>query len=309
MPASKVITPGQSFGRWTVIREVEGCRTAGGTPLRQVLCKCMCGTQKTVRFVHLTSGRVLSCGCLRSDARQAQRISIAAGQRFGRLSIVAEESPKLVGTRSIRRFRCKCDCGKTTVVNLQGLRAKTIKSCGCLRQELSSARNTTHGHTRGQHGKRTISRSYSAWKQMRARCQRPAHAYFKHYGGRGIKVCERWQKFENFLADMGEPPQGTSLDRLNNDGDYEPANCAWRTQVEQMYNRRTTIHVLFQGERLSLRDWSERTGIPRATLHNRIVLLSWAPERALTTPHRPKLYRVTRERKHDDWLKLKDFAP
>ena len=128
---------------------------------------------------------------------------------------------------------------------------------------------------------------YEVWHSMKRRCTKPGDKGYQNYGGRGIKVCVRWMKFENFLADMGEPPAGMSLDRINNDGDYCPENCRWTTPKVQSNNRRPgNVHVLtFNGETMNASDWAKRLGIsPQAMGHR---LENWPLERALTQPPMP----------------------
>lgn len=111
---------------------------------------------------------------------------------------------------------------------------------------------------------------------------------YANYGGRGITVCERWEKFENFLADMGEPPPGMELDRIDVDGNYEPSNCRWATEAEQVRNRRrakrSTNMLTFRGETLCISDWAKRTGIKRRCIHDRLSKMNWSVEDALTRP-------------------------
>lgn len=146
------------------------------------------------------------------------------GRRFSRL-LVKREMPDT----SPKRFECLCDCGITTISLGWQLRAGKTVSCGC-RRRLAA---TKHGQS--------TSREYRIWHDMIRRCTDPARQNWKYYGGRGIKVCRRWRSsFENFFADMGRCPKSKSIDRINNNGNYEPSNCRWATAIEQCANRRTT---------------------------------------------------------------------
>jgi hypothetical protein len=148
--------------------------------------------------------------------------------------------------------------------------------------------NATHGHTPS--GRK--SREYRSWDNMRQRCNNPKHHYFPKYGGRGVKVCDRWlHSFEAFLADMGPRPPGTTLDRFpDKNGNYEPANCRWATPAQQQRNTRYNVIIEFQGRRMCLMDWSKELGVSFDTLHARFRY-GWSVERAFTTPvqrHRPR---------------------
>jgi hypothetical protein len=136
--------------------------------------------------------------------------------------------------------------------------------------------STTHG--------RTNTSAYWRWRAMIQRCTNPKNSQWTSYGGRGIAVCERWRTFENFYADMGDPPPGMSLDRIDVNGNYEPSNCRWATFSRQARNLRKTPMLTFNGETLPLIDWAERLGINFRTLHSRLKKRGWTVERTLTTP-------------------------
>jgi hypothetical protein len=137
-------------------------------------------------------------------------------------------------------WMCECRCGKNIPIHAGRLKSGNTKSCGCLKVEQFKIRVTKHGHSVN----RKLSREFTTWRGMKARCEGEGRPDWKHYGGRGIKVCERWQVFENFLADMGEKPPKMSIDRIDNEKDYEPGNCKWSTQKEQVHNRRKKTHCI-----------------------------------------------------------------
>lgn len=143
-------------------------------------------------------------------------------------------------------------------------------------------RPRTHGHTAG----RKISRTFEAWRSMRKRCLNPNHRFYGRYGGRGITVCARWEKFEHFLADMGEAPLGLSLDRIDNDGNYEPDNCRWASQSEQLCNSSGAhrgVVVPFPRELRSIKGWAIKLGLTPSAIRRRLNA-GWPIERAISEP-------------------------
>lgn len=152
------------------------------------------------------------------------------GQVFGRLTVIKLAPKSKAGNI---KWECKCECGNVFYVHGSMLRRGGSNSCGCLSIEMTSERSTTHGMSREP--------LYRVWATMKARCYNKNHNRYKYYGGRGIKVCDRWlNSFENFLEDMGMRAEGLTIERVDNDDDYSPGNCEWRTHADQSRNRRTT---------------------------------------------------------------------
>lgn len=159
------------------------------------------------------------------------------GHRYARLTVVRTN-----GLKNGRLFwLCRCDCGNEISISSNSLRQGNTKSCGCLAREKSSINgrsNRKHGESKCGSTTGQPSREYRAWNGLKERCHNPNNKDFAKYGGRGITVCKRWERFENFLADMGRCPPNHSIDRIDNDGGYNPDNCHWATTSEQNKNRR-----------------------------------------------------------------------
>lgn len=192
------------------------------------------------------------------------------GKNFGKLTVISEAGSK----NRNKLWKCICECGGTAVTSTAHLNSGHTKSCGCDRG-ISRRR---HGHTIG-----SKTSTYRAWVSMRDRCSNPKLKQWKDWGGRGIKVCDRWLKFENFLEDMKEKPSPKhTIERINNDGNYEPGNCRWATKFEQGQNTRRLRMIEFNGETRSLSEWSRHLGINLQTLSHRINTMGLDIETAFT---------------------------
>jgi hypothetical protein len=198
------------------------------------------------------------------------RKPIIPGERFGRLVVVVGNAFRKPNCQ------CLCDCGNTATVSVRRLRSGGTRSCGCLRHEAHTA---THGHTRGG-----FSPTYRSWANMLARTK---YDYFPDYCGRGVTVCQRWaESFESFLADMGERPSGTSIDRIDNAKGYEPGNCRWATEKTQKRNTTRNKQLTYNGETRALAEWAEVLGLNYSAVKQRINKLGWDVESAFKTPVR-----------------------
>lgn len=173
------------------------------------------------------------------------------GHRFGRLVAVkpiGKQSGKIV-------WEFDCDCGNKANYLSFLPRAGHVVSCGCWRRRRNGLAS---------------SRSYQIWIKMIKRCNQKNDKDYINYGGRGIRVCKRWEVFENFYADMGEAPKGISIDRINNNGGYSKENCRWASQKTQHRNKRTNHYISFQGETMTVSDWAEKLNINFSTLWKRL---------------------------------------
>ena len=280
------VVPGVCFGKLKVIRE--GPRVPNGAKTaRGIVVQCECGSDEFVANINnLRSGRTTSCGCVKRQAaaRTAAgqkgkskeeitangRQSNLEGQVFGRLTVVED----LGNVEGYRAYRCTCSCGsETDVAAHRLLHEKGPRSCGCLQREAV----TKHG----MEGTRV----YKIWQGMKSRCYDRNHVSFKHYGGRGIAICERWlNDFAIFYADVDEPPSDRhTLDRRDANGNYEPGNCRWATYIKQANNTRANLVLTFEDEIRTAAEWSRITGLNAATIRQR-KKRGWTDEQILTTP-------------------------
>lgn len=205
-------------------------------------------------------------------------VKLRTGVRFGRLKVIGEGGRRPAGEVL---WLCVCDCGTEKRIPGSRLRSGASKSCGCLRRErghLRGRQNRTHGHASGG----ATSPTYRTWRAMIQRCTDLNATGYDNYGGRGIKVCDRWlEGFENFVVDMGLRPSGRTIDRLDPNGNYTRENCRWATDTQQRETRRDSISLEYKGEKRSLLGWSKHLGIPYATLHQRWSK-GWPTEKILS---------------------------
>lgn len=183
------------------------------------------------------------------------------GKRFGRLTVQERASDR--NGRVV--WLCKCLCGSDKEVAASALKSKLTRSCGCLKRETGPL-----NVGRKAHGK-TKTPEHNSWWSMICRCRYPNSASYMNYGGRGIKVCEEWKDFERFLKDMGPRPAGTTLDRIDPDGDYELRNCRWATVKDQNNNLRRNVNVTHKGKTQTVAAWAEELGMHRSVLRGRLA--------------------------------------
>jgi hypothetical protein len=208
-------------------------------------------------------------------ARQLMKHIIdRTGHKVGRLTVLSMAERH----RDRVHWLCRCECGNQVVVQSSSLSTKRTKSCGCLLRDVMVAKLTKHGHAPY---KRKPSPEYNSWRCMRERCRNSRNNRHKLYGERGITVCERWMNsFSDFLRDMGPRPPGTSLDRIDNNGNYEPGNCRWATDEQQARNKRNSFRVTLNGQTYHANECAKIYGVNPGTFRDRLRH-GWAVERAI----------------------------
>jgi hypothetical protein len=214
-------------------------------------------------------------------ARLTSDPAIKAGDRFGRL--VAVEFTRTANNKP--GWQCVCDCGASSVATRYNLLNGNTTSCGCFYAEnMRAGLRRTHGEAQGDGTSEFI-----IWSGIIQRCESPTAQAYARYGGRGIRVCEEWRGpdgFARFVADVGRRPSPDhSIDRIDNDGNYEPGNVRWATRQEQAENRRSSRKLTHAGETLTITEWARRTGLSQSGIARRLDA-GWTVERALTQPSR-----------------------
>lgn len=258
MPCAKDLI-GNRYGILTVV-EKAGTNKWGNV---EWLCKCDCGNETVIPGGNLARGNTKSCGCLKSKDLTAQR--------FGKLTVIKENGFSKSGEIM---WLCRCDCGNEKTINGRDLRRGHVVSCRC-------------GIVSRTHGMRNT-RIYKEWSGLKFRCSPNADAnHKKWYFDRGITVCSEWENsFESFMnwALSNGYQDNLSIDRIDNDGNYEPSNCRWVGRKIQANNTTTNNYIEYNGITKTLTEWAEETGIKRQAIARRINDLNWSMERALTTP-------------------------
>jgi hypothetical protein len=231
---------GSIFGNFTVLAL---SRTARDKKYWE--CQCVCGMIKEIRGDRIAKYINKPCKCDMIDL---------VGKTFGSLTVIEKAYSAKYGFH----WKCKCLCGVEKIVRGSHLKQGATKSCGC--QQGGNGGIIKHGYASGRDKKPLP--EYTAWLAMMARCDNPKTLHYRLYGGRGITYCERWRKFENFLADMGNRPSDEhSLDRYpNKNGNYEPTNCRWATSPQQNRNTSRNVYIEFAGKSMVLEDWANELG-------------------------------------------------
>lgn len=269
---------GQRFGRLTVIERADNKGTK-----TMWLCKCDCGNKVIKEGSNLKNEDTQSCGCLRSEKTSERSLKDLVGKRFGMLAVLRRADN--VGKNTM--WLCKCDCGNETITSGGRLVIGITRSCGCLK---FVGYNWIH--------EGSCTRIYNIWQSMKQRCQNKNAQAYKNYGGRGITVCPEWlgeSGFENFRdwSFSNGYADNLTIDRINNDGNYEPSNCRWVDMKTQSNNRRGNRMIEYNGEIHTLSEWSEITGIKIGALNSRLKR-GWSCKECIETPLGKRIHPAKR---------------
>jgi len=214
-------------------------------------------------------------------------------QKFGKLIVLDRYTePRRTGNGNRYVAKCVCDCGSFVEVEIPNLKSGNTTQCNDCAKISRGKNRRTHGHSYRASGGIEI-KSYYTWQAMKRRCLKEYDKRFADYGGRGITICDAWiDSYEAFLGDMGLPPSMKhQIDRIDNDGNYKPENCAWVSRKKQSRNKRNNRHISANGVTLTLVEWTEKTGMHQKTISSRIKR-GWTPEEALgLTPRIKKTWK------------------
>lgn len=246
MPKALDLT-NNKIGRWTVLRRAESRNKK-----TYWVCECECGTIKEVPTKVLKTKESRSCGCLKEEINKNKippNAKDLTGHIFGKLTVVKQTNNK----NKNRCWICSCECGNVTTVVSRDLLSGHTASCGCLRHYIK------HSVNNGMYYKNI----YAIWNGMRNRCNNVKSKAFKHYGGRGIKICSEWDYFNSFYewAINNKYSPGLSIERIDVNGNYEPSNCVWIPIKEQAKNRRNTVYIEYNGQVKTLSEWSRHFNV------------------------------------------------
>lgn len=240
-------------------------------------------TRPNWRRLHVSRALSLGVGCFGVYTMATNRRITndeLIGKRFGRWTVI-----KCIDRVNYEfRWLCKCDCGGEKIVKTAKLLRGRSKSCGCLRKENTRQLHTKHGCSK--------TREFKIWLGIKARCNNPNVASFERYGGRGIKLCDRWNEFSNFLSDMGICPPQHSIERVDNDKGYSPDNCVWADRTAQNNNTRRNKFITHDGETLTVSQWARKLGMPTLDFRHR-VSTGWSVAEIIETPVRGPRKPVT----------------
>lgn len=203
------------------------------------------------------------------------RIKDLTGYKCNKLTVICDDGTRELSTRSVK-WKCLCDCGKIVYVNGTILLKGKQQSCGCVLKGL--IKHIKHGHT----SKNKLSKTYESWANMKQRCLNPNNHKYKNYGLRGITICDEWvNSFDNFLKDMGEKPNGLTLERIDVNKGYFKENCCWANATAQANNKTSNRIIEFNNKSMTTAQWAEYLGISFTTLRMRLHR-NWSIERALS---------------------------
>lgn len=267
MGSKKIIPTGTRFGHLKVIKEVKSTR-------RRFLCKCDCGNEKEIALICLTTGKTVTCGC-RKWVKTRENYDEYLNKKYGRLTII-EIIPR-TEQYAFQMVKCRCDCGNIKTVKLTYLKNGDTKSCGCLIREMNWIDGRKH------------ERLHSVWNGMISRCKYEKLPAYERYGGRGISVCEEWKDYLNFKewALNNGYKDDLTLDRRDNNGDYEPSNCRWVDLHTQANNTRRNVFLTYNDETHTIAEWSRITGISQNRLYYRYTH-GFSIEEIFSTKRLPK---------------------